>query len=156
MAQSQTSFSERTNTLFSIAKDLSQEFGAHVAVIAFSPTGERKAYGAPTANSILCNYLPEIHSSSSQALTEIAREATNRVDGMKREVEETVFQAKMERALQATAWSKILAAQTSAGKQNCWEVDVEALRADKFLVFVRALDALRTDIQRYLDAMESS
>ncbi|RCV18157.1 hypothetical protein SETIT_3G278000v2 [Setaria italica] len=42
MAQSQTNFSERTETLFSMAKDLSQEFDAHIAIIAFSPTGEPK------------------------------------------------------------------------------------------------------------------
>uniref|UniRef100_K3Y1I3 MADS-box domain-containing protein n=1 Tax=Setaria italica TaxID=4555 RepID=K3Y1I3_SETIT len=72
MAQSQTSFLERTNTLFSMAKDLSWEFGAHITVVAFFPTGEPKAYGAPTAGSVLCTYLPEIHRLSSPACSEMA------------------------------------------------------------------------------------
>ncbi|RCV10481.1 hypothetical protein SETIT_2G115700v2 [Setaria italica] len=110
MAQSQTSFSERTNTLFSMAKDLSQEVGAHVTVIVFSPTGEPKAYGAPIANSILRTYLPEIHSSPSPACYETAEEAAARVDGMKWEVEETAFLAEAERVRQAVAWSNILTA----------------------------------------------
>ncbi|RCV06248.1 hypothetical protein SETIT_1G148200v2 [Setaria italica] len=139
MAQNQTSFSERTNTLLSMAKDLSQEFGAHVAVIEFSPTGEPKAYGAPTADSILRTCLPEIHSSPFQACSKTMGEATARVDGMKREAEETAF-------LDVA----------SVGKQNWWEVDVEALGADELPVFVMALDVLRTDVQRHLDAMESS
>ncbi|XP_004980582.1 uncharacterized protein LOC101765376 [Setaria italica] len=119
MAQSQTSFSEHTNTLFSMAQDLSQEFGAYIIVVTFSPTGEPKAYGAPTADSILCTYLPEIHS------------------------------------LPSPTYSKT-AGEMSAGKQNWWEVDVEALRVDELPVFVRALEVLRTDVQRHLDAMESS
>uniref|UniRef100_K3ZNZ1 MADS-box domain-containing protein n=1 Tax=Setaria italica TaxID=4555 RepID=K3ZNZ1_SETIT len=134
MAQSQTSFSEHTNTLFSMAQDLSQEFGAYIIVVTFSPTGEPKAYGAPTADSILCTYLPEIHSLPSPTYSKTAGEVTAR----------------------AAAWSKILAAQMSAGKQNWWEVDVEALRVDELPVFVRALEVLRTDVQRHLDAMESS
>uniref|UniRef100_A0A0Q3VTL7 MADS-box domain-containing protein n=1 Tax=Setaria italica TaxID=4555 RepID=A0A0Q3VTL7_SETIT len=109
MAQNQTSFSERTNTLLSMAKDLSQEFGAHVAVIEFSPTGEPKAYGAPTADSILRTCLPEIHSSPFQACSKTMGEATARVDGMKREAEETAFLDVVERARQATSWMKILA-----------------------------------------------
>ncbi|XP_004967110.1 uncharacterized protein LOC101775407 [Setaria italica] len=139
-----------------MAKDLSQEFGAHVTVVAFSPTSEPKAYGAPTADSFLCTYLPEIHSSSSPACSKTAGEAAAMVDRMKQKVEETAFLVEVERARQAVAWSKILAAQMSAGKQNWWEVDVEALGADELPVFVRALEVLRTDVQRHLDAMESS
>uniref|UniRef100_A0A0Q3U339 Uncharacterized protein n=1 Tax=Setaria italica TaxID=4555 RepID=A0A0Q3U339_SETIT len=54
------------------------------------------------------------------------------------------------------AWLKILVAQRSAGKQNWWEVDVEALGADELPMFVRVLEVLRTNIQHHLDAMESS
>ncbi|RCV32907.1 hypothetical protein SETIT_7G040500v2 [Setaria italica] len=144
MAQSQTSFSECTNTLFSMAKDLSQEFGAHVAIVAFSPTSEPKAYGAPTIDSILYTYPPEIHSSPSPACSEM------------REAAETAFLPEAEKAHQAAAWSKILAAQTSVGKQNWWEVDMEALGAEELPVFVSALEVLRTDVQRYLDTMELS
>uniref|UniRef100_K4A0T9 MADS-box domain-containing protein n=1 Tax=Setaria italica TaxID=4555 RepID=K4A0T9_SETIT len=147
---------ECTNTLLSIAKDLSQEFGAHVTVIAFSPTGEPKAYGAPTTDSILRTYLPEIHTSPSPTCSEMAGEAAARVDEMKWEVEETAFLAKGERVREAAAWSKILAAQTSVGKQNWWEVDVEALGADELPVFVRASEVLRIDVQRDLNTMESS
>uniref|UniRef100_K3YLH5 Uncharacterized protein n=1 Tax=Setaria italica TaxID=4555 RepID=K3YLH5_SETIT len=145
MAQSQTSFSERTNPLFLMAKDLSQEFSAHVAIVTFSLTSEPKAYEAPTANSVLRTYLPEIHSLSFPAWYEMVGEATGRVDGMKREV-----------AHQAAAWSKILVAQTSVGKQNWWEVDVEALRVQRLVVFVKALEVLRIDVQCHLDVMESS
>uniref|UniRef100_K3ZDP9 Uncharacterized protein n=1 Tax=Setaria italica TaxID=4555 RepID=K3ZDP9_SETIT len=114
--------SECSNTLFSMAKDLSQEFGAHIAVVAFSPTAELKAYGAPTADFILRTYLPEIHSSPSPACFETVGEATTRVDRMKREAEETAFLAEAE---------MILVAQTSAGKQNWWEMDMEALGVDE-------------------------
>ncbi|RCV06688.1 hypothetical protein SETIT_1G183100v2 [Setaria italica] len=107
----------------------------HSVLLQFSPTNEPKAYGAPTVDSVLRTYLPEIHSSPSPACSETTGEATTRVDRMKREVEETAF--------------PILAAQTSVGKKNRWEVD-------KLPVFVRALEVLRIDVQRHLDAMESS
>ena len=70
--------------------------------------------------------------------------------------EETTFLAEAERARQAASWSKILVAQTSVGKQNWWDVDVEAVGVDELPVFVRALEVLRTNIQRHLDTMESS
>uniref|UniRef100_K4A282 Uncharacterized protein n=1 Tax=Setaria italica TaxID=4555 RepID=K4A282_SETIT len=117
MAKSQTSFSERTNTLFSMAKDLSQEFGGH-AIVAFSSTGEPKAYEAPTADSIIRTYLPKIHSSPSLACFETAGEDAARVDGMKQEVEQTAFLANAERACQNAAWSKFLVTQMRMGKQN--------------------------------------
>ncbi|XP_004963916.1 uncharacterized protein LOC101782407 [Setaria italica] len=139
-----------------MAKDLSEEFGTHVAIITFSPTYEPKAYCATTADFVLRTYLPEFHSSPSLACVEIAEEAAARVDGMKREAEETPFLAEAERVCHAAAWSKILVAQTSVVKQNWWEVDVEALRADELSVFVRALEVLRTNVQCHLDAKESS
>uniref|UniRef100_K3ZMX1 MADS-box domain-containing protein n=1 Tax=Setaria italica TaxID=4555 RepID=K3ZMX1_SETIT len=134
---------DRTNTLFSIAKDLSKEFGAHVAIVMFSPTNEPKAYCAPTAKSVLRTYLPKIHSSLSPACSEMAEEATTRVDGMKQEAKETAFLAEAERACQATSWLKIFAASTTLG-------------VDELPVFIRALEVLRTDVQGHLDAMESS
>nr|TKW32580.1 hypothetical protein SEVIR_2G176600v2 [Setaria viridis] len=134
MAQSQTTFLERTNTLSSMPK----------------------ANGAPTADSVLRTYLLEIHSLPSPDCSEMAGETATRVDRMKREAEETAFLAEVERASQATSWSKILAAQTSARKQNWWEVDVKALGVDELLVFVRALEVLRTNVQFHLNAMESS
>ncbi|XP_022683319.1 uncharacterized protein LOC111257632 [Setaria italica] len=104
MAQSQTSFSEHTNTLFSMAKDLSQEFGAHIAVVTFSPTSKPKAYGAPTGDSVLSTYLLEIHSSPSPASSETAGEAAARVDGMKWEAKETAFLAEAERMQGNRGW----------------------------------------------------
>ena len=62
----------------------------------------------------------------------------------------------VERARQAAALLKILAAQMSMGEQNWWEVDVEALRAVELPVFVKALEVLRTNVQFHLNAMESS
>ena len=56
--QRRESFRKRRATLFGMARDLSEEFGAHVAVIAFSPAGEPYAFGAPTADSVLRTYLP--------------------------------------------------------------------------------------------------
>uniref|UniRef100_A0A0Q3V0I7 Uncharacterized protein n=1 Tax=Setaria italica TaxID=4555 RepID=A0A0Q3V0I7_SETIT len=84
--------------------------------------------------------------------------AVTRVDRMKREVEETAFWTEVERAHHTATWSKILVAQTSVGKQNCWEVDVEveALGADKLPVFVKVLEVLKIDFQCHLDAMDSS
>uniref|UniRef100_K3YE48 Uncharacterized protein n=1 Tax=Setaria italica TaxID=4555 RepID=K3YE48_SETIT len=131
------------NTLFSMANDLSQEYIAHVIVIVFSPTGEHKACGAPTADSILHTYLPKIHSSSCPACSETAGEATARFDGMNLEIEETAF----------LPWWK---GRMSMGEQNWWEVDVEALRAVELPVFVKALEVLRTNVQCHLNAMESS
>uniref|UniRef100_K3YZW4 MADS-box domain-containing protein n=1 Tax=Setaria italica TaxID=4555 RepID=K3YZW4_SETIT len=116
MAQSHTRFSERTNTLLSMAKDLSRGFSVHVAVITFSPTSEPKRYGAPTVDSVIHTYHPKIHRSLSPFCSET----------------------------------------TSVGKQNWWDVDVEALGVDELPVFVRALEVLRTNIQRHLDTMESS
>ncbi|RCV21983.1 hypothetical protein SETIT_4G183300v2 [Setaria italica] len=119
-----------------MAKDPSQEFDAHISVVAFFPTGEPKAYEAPTVDSVLRTYLPEIHSLPSPACSEMAGEAAAKVDGMKWEAEKVAFLAE--------------------AKRNWWEVDVDALGADELAVFVRALEVLRTDVQRHLDAMESS
>ncbi|RCV29768.1 hypothetical protein SETIT_6G039400v2 [Setaria italica] len=127
---------------FRVAADLSQEFGAHIAVVTFSPTSKPKAYGAPTGDSVLSTYLLEIHSSPSPASSETAGEAAARVDGMKWEAKETAFLAEAER--------------TSARKLNWWEVDMEALGADIVLVFVRALGMLRTNVQRHFDTIKSS
>ncbi|RCV22416.1 hypothetical protein SETIT_4G219100v2 [Setaria italica] len=147
MAQSQTSFSERTNTLFFMAKDLSQEFGAHIAVVAFSPTGEPKAYGTPTTDSILRTYLPEILSSLSLACSETAGEVATRVDGMKWEAEEIIFLAKVKRAY--------LGSSDERRKTEFVGGGCGSSRTDELPVFLRALEVLRTDIQCHLDATES-
>uniref|UniRef100_K3ZMS1 MADS-box domain-containing protein n=1 Tax=Setaria italica TaxID=4555 RepID=K3ZMS1_SETIT len=59
------------------------EFDAHVIVVAFSPTSEPKAYGAPTADSVLRTYLPEIHSSPSPVCSETVVEAATRMNAGK-------------------------------------------------------------------------
>jgi hypothetical protein len=84
-------FKDRSSTLFAMAKKLSEDFGAHVAVVAFSPKGEPRAFGSPTADSVLRTYLPEaaLPPPSSGSSAETAGEAAARVASMRRGTEET-------------------------------------------------------------------
>ncbi|KAF8667917.1 hypothetical protein HU200_052545 [Digitaria exilis] len=152
--QRQRKFTRRTTTLFSMASDLSEEFGAHVAVVAVSPAGEPRAYGAPTMESFLRTYLPAAAPVSPGA--ETAEAAAARVVEMERETEETKALVESEWVGLAAACGKIRAAQTNAGVRNWWEVDVEALEEDELPVFIRALEMLRADVQRRIDGMISA
>lgn len=158
------SYKNRSATLFSMAHELSEEFGAHVAVVAFSPTGEPRAFGSPTIDSVLRTYLPDAAPpppSPSPSLppgagAETAGEAAARLAGMRRETEETKALVAVEWTRVATAMEKVRAAQASAGKRNWWEVDVEALGEEELPVFVRALEMLKADVQGRIDSMAST
>lgn len=152
--QRQRSFTHRTDTLFSKASDLSKDFGAHVAVVAVSPAGEPRAYGAPTAESVLRTYLPPAAPVSPGA--ETAGAAAARVAETERETEETKALVEAEWVGLAAACGKIRAAQTKAGLRNWWEVDVEALGEDELPVFIRALEVLSADVQSRIDKMVSA
>jgi pheromone receptor transcription factor len=151
-------FKDRSSTLFAVAKKLSEDFGAHVAVVAFSPKGEPRAFGSPTADSVLRTSLSEAAPPppSSGSSAETAEEAAARVVGMRRETEETKALVAAEWARVAAAMEKVRAAQASAGKRNWWEVDVEALGEVELPVFVRALEMLRADVQDRIDATASA
>ncbi|GJM99195.1 hypothetical protein PR202_ga16276 [Eleusine coracana subsp. coracana] len=157
-------FRKRSATLFSMAQDLSEEFGAHIAVVAFSPNGEPRAFGSPTAESVFRTYLPDAApplpslspSPPRGAVTETAEKAADRVAEMRRETEETKAQVAVEWARVASAKEKVRAAQASEGKRNWWEVDVEALGEEELPVFVRALEMLRSEVQGRIDAMTSA
>jgi len=167
--QRRESFRKRRATLFGMARDLSEEFGAHVAVIAFSPAGEPYAFGAPTADSVLRTYLPAAdgptpnptpHAPSPGAAAGVGAEtagvAAARVAGMRREVDETKVLVTEEWARVAAATEKVRAAQGAAQKQNWWEVDVEVLGEEELPVFMRALEMLKAEVQERIDAMASA
>ncbi|PUZ60539.1 hypothetical protein GQ55_4G140000 [Panicum hallii var. hallii] len=167
--QRRHSFRKRRPTLFGMAHDLSEEFGAHVAVIAFSPAGEPHAFCAPTADSVLRTYLPAAdgllpnptpHSpfpgSAAGVGAETAGEAAARVAGMRREVDETKAMVAEEWARVAAAMEKVRAAQGAAQKQNWWDVDVEALGEEELPVFMRALEMFKAEVQERIDAMASA
>ncbi|RLN11793.1 hypothetical protein C2845_PM09G13400 [Panicum miliaceum] len=167
--QRRHSFRKRRPTLFGMARDLAEEFDAHVAVIAFSPAGEPHAFGAPTADSVLRTYLPAAdgpppnptpHAPSPGAAAgvgaETVGEAAARVAGMRQEVEETKALVTEEWARVASATEKIRAAQGAAQKQNWWEVDVETLGEEELPVYMRALEMLKAEVQERIDAMASS
>ncbi|CAN6201522.1 unnamed protein product [Urochloa humidicola] len=155
------SFRKRRPTLFAAARDFAEEFDAHVAVVAFSPTGEAHAFGAPAAESVLRTYLPAdgpsppLPAPGAAVGDETAAEAAARVTRMKRELEET-------RALVAAEWGrvadarlKIREAQAAAQKENWWEVDVEALGEEELQIFTKALEMLKADVLKRLGAMAS-
>ncbi|XP_062228913.1 agamous-like MADS-box protein AGL61 [Phragmites australis] len=158
-AQRKRSFNRRISTVLVMARDLSEEFGPHVVVVAFSPAGEPHAFGGPTADSVLRTYLPIATPAAAASFpsgAETVWEAAARVVGMRQEMEETnVLVASESKGLVAAA-GKIRAAQASARKRNWWEVDVEALGEEELPVFVRALELLRADVQGRLDAMASA
>ncbi|KAJ1259289.1 hypothetical protein BS78_10G142500 [Paspalum vaginatum] len=155
--QRRSCFRKRRTTLFTMARDLSEEFGAHVAIVAFSPTGEPHAFGGPTADSVLRTYLPTTHPPfPSPAAAETAGEAAARVAGMRREGDETKGLVAGEWGRVAAATEKIRAVQATAQKQNWWELDVEALGEEELPVFIRALEMLKADVKGRADAMASA
>ncbi|KAL6604006.1 hypothetical protein ACP70R_044367 [Stipagrostis hirtigluma subsp. patula] len=153
-----SSFKQRSGTLFTMARSLAEDFGSHVAVVAFSPAGEPHAFGAPTTESVLRTYLPDAapppHSPSPGV--ETAGEAAARVAGMRRATEETRALVKEEWARVAAAVGKIKEAQAREGKRNWWEVDVGALGDEDLPVFITALELLREDVQGRVDALASA
>ncbi|CAL5053034.1 unnamed protein product [Urochloa decumbens] len=162
-AQCRRRFSRRRSTLFSRARRLSEDFGAHVAVVAFSPSGVPHAFGGPTVDSVLCAYLPGPAAGLPSASrfpgcprAETVGEAAARVAGMRRQVEETEALVASEYALLAAAAKKIKAIQASTGKRNWWEVDVDTLGEEELPVFTKALEMLRADVRRRVDAMVSA
>ncbi|CAL5042692.1 unnamed protein product [Urochloa decumbens] len=140
------SFRKRRPTLFAAARNIAEMFDAHVAVIAFSPTSEAHAFGAPTADSVLRTYLPA---------DQTAAEAAARVARMRRELEETKVLVAAEWGRVADTCEEIREAQAAAKKDNWWEVDVQALGEEELPVFTKALEMLKTDVQKLLDAMAS-
>ncbi|KAF8670654.1 hypothetical protein HU200_050466 [Digitaria exilis] len=160
--QRRDSFRKRRPTLLAMARDVAEEFDAHVAVVTISPAGEPYAFGGPTVDSVLRTYFPAdapppLHSASGVVGgAETAAEAAARVAGMKREVEETKALVGEEWGRLAGAWVKIRAAQAAAQKKNWWEVDVEALGEEELPVFIRALEKLKADIQERIDAKASA
>ncbi|KAG2606328.1 agamous-like MADS-box protein AGL61 [Panicum virgatum] len=167
--QRRESFWNHRATLFGMANELYEEFGAHVAVIAFSPAGEPHAFGAPTVDSVLRTYFPAAdgpppnpttHAPSPGAAAgvgaETAGEAAARVAGMRREVDETKVLVTEEWARVAAATEKVRAAQGAAQKQNWGEVDVEVLGEEELPVFMRALEMLKAEVQERIDAMASA
>ncbi|CAN6221279.1 unnamed protein product [Urochloa humidicola] len=154
-------FRKRRPTLFAAARRFAEEFDAHVAVVAFSPTGKAHAFGAPTAESVLRTYLPAdgppppLPAPGAGAGAETAAEAAARVAGMRRELEETKALVAAEWGRVADAREKIREAQAAAQKENWWEVNVEALGEEELLVFIKALEMLKANIQKRLDAMAS-
>ncbi|KAL6876473.1 hypothetical protein ACP4OV_013045 [Aristida adscensionis] len=157
-AQRLERFRRRSGTLVTMSRALSEEFGAHVAVVAFSPTGEPLAFGAPSVDSVLRTYLPAAAPppASTSAGAETAEEAAARVAGMKRGVQETRALVAEEWARVAAASENIKAAQASAQKRNWWEVDVDALGEEDLPVFIRALELLRAEVQGRVDALASA
>ncbi|OEL12675.1 hypothetical protein BAE44_0026306 [Dichanthelium oligosanthes] len=156
-------FDQRCATLLSKGRDLSEDFGAHVAVVAFSPSGEPHAYGRPTVDSVLRAYLPgsaaappSASPSPGRPLAETVGEAAARVAGMRRQVEDTEALVASEYARLAAAARKIRAAQASAEKRNWWEVDVDALGQEELPMFIKALEMLRAEVQGRVDAMASA
>ncbi|KAL6603999.1 hypothetical protein ACP70R_044360 [Stipagrostis hirtigluma subsp. patula] len=153
-----SSFKQRSGTLFTKARSLAEDFGSHVAVVAFSPTGEPHAFGAPTTESVLRTYLPAAAPPAPTSLSpggETAGEAGARVARMRRATEETKALVKEELARVAAALGKVKAAQASGGKRNWWEVDVDALGEEDLPGFIAALELLREGVQGRIDALAS-
>ncbi|CAL5047917.1 unnamed protein product [Urochloa decumbens] len=161
MVKPRESFRKRRPTLFAAARELAEEFDAHVAVVAFSPTGEAHAFGAPTADSVLRTYLPAdgppppLPAPGAAVGAETAAEAAARVARMRRELKETKVLVAAEWGRVADACEKIREAQAAAKKDNWWEVDIDALGEEELPVFTKALEMLKTDVQKLLDAMAS-
>ncbi|EER89814.1 hypothetical protein BDA96_10G193400 [Sorghum bicolor] len=160
--QRRSCFRKRRPTLFTMARDISEEFGAHVAVVAFSPTGEAHAFGGPTVDSVLRTHLPADGASSHppfpslDAAAETAGEATARVAGLRRDGEETKALVAKEWARVAATREKVKTAQATAQKKNWWEVDAEALGEEELPVFIRALELLKSDVKGRVDVVTSS
>ncbi|CAL5038725.1 unnamed protein product [Urochloa decumbens] len=161
-ARRRSCFNQRCSTLFSMARRLSEDCGAHIAVVAISPSGEPHAFGGPTVDSVLRAYLPGPASGPPSASpfpccpsAETVGEAAARVAGMRRQVEETEALVASEYALLAAAAKKIKAIQARTGKRNWWEVDVHTLGEEELPVFTKALEMLRADVRRRVDAMVS-
>ncbi|CAN6169881.1 unnamed protein product [Urochloa humidicola] len=164
-ARRRSCFKQRCSTLFSRARRLSEDCGAHIAVVAISPSGVPHAFGGPTVDSVLRAYLPLPGPVITQPFAypphgcprvETVGEAADRVAVMRRQVEETEALVASEYALLAAAAKKIKAIQASTGKRNWWEVEVDALGEEELPVFTKALEMLRADVQRRVDAMVSA
>lgn len=159
--QRRSCFRKRRPTLFTMARDISEEFGAHVAVVAFSPTGEAHAFGGPTVDSVLRTHLPADGAPphppfpSLDAAAETAGQAAARVAGMRRDREETKALVAKEWARVAATREKVKAAQATAQK-NWWEVDAEALGEEELPVFIRALELLKSDVKARVDVVTSA
>ncbi|KAJ1278606.1 hypothetical protein BS78_04G091500 [Paspalum vaginatum] len=147
-------FHKDRGTLFGRARAISDEFGAHVAVVAFSPSGAAFAIGGPTVDSVLRAYLPDPAAPPSPGWPcgETVGEAAVRVAGMTREVEDTKALIRAECPLFAAA----SAIQERAEKRNWWDLDVDAIWEEELPVFIEALEMFRAEVQGRVDAMASA
>ncbi|XP_034591768.1 agamous-like MADS-box protein AGL61 [Setaria viridis] len=155
-------FNKHSATLFSKGHNLAEDFSAHVAVVAFSPSSEPHAFGGPIVDSILCAYLPGpaaapplASASPGWPRAKMVEEAAARVAGIRWRLEDTEVLVASEYALLAAATRKIKAVQASMGKRNWWEVDVDALGEEELSVFIKALEMLRTEVQGRINVMAS-
>ncbi|WVZ77266.1 hypothetical protein U9M48_025153 [Paspalum notatum var. saurae] len=145
-------FHKDRGTLFGGARAISDEFGAHVAVVAFSPSGAAFAFGGPTVASVLRAYLPDAAAPPSPGrpcAAETVGEAAARVAGMRREVEDSEPLIQAECPLFAAA----SAIQERAGKRSWWDLDVDAIWEEELPVFIKALEMFRAEVQGRIDAM---
>uniref|UniRef100_K3Y3F3 Uncharacterized protein n=1 Tax=Setaria italica TaxID=4555 RepID=K3Y3F3_SETIT len=143
------SFNKHSATLFSKGHNLAEDFSAHVAVVAFSPSSEPHAFGGPIVDSILSSASP------GWPRAKMVEEAAARVAGIRWRLEDTEVLVASEYALLAAATRKIKAVQASMGKRNWWEVDVDALGEEELSVFIKALEMLRTEVQGRINVMAS-
>jgi hypothetical protein len=124
----------RRSKLLQDARELSDLFGPHLAVLAFPQAGRPTLFGSPTVESVLRRFLPVA------AGAETAKEVAGPIEAPR------VAQEQQAR-LRAVA-EKVKAAQEEQGREHWWEVDVDALGEAELPDFAKALDALRADVLR--------
>nr|ASZ80026.1 MADS75 [Dendrocalamus latiflorus] len=149
----QVTFSKRRNGIYKKASELSMLCGAHVAVVVFSSAGRAYAFGDPSVDYILHQYLP-LPGKDAPVLDDNAVSEPEAVAAMWRAVEETKAQVAAERARMDAIAVKV--AQAKAGRRFWWEADIEALGEAELPEFTRALERLKDNIRRRADTLLSA
>uniref|UniRef100_A0ACD5ZZ61 Uncharacterized protein n=1 Tax=Avena sativa TaxID=4498 RepID=A0ACD5ZZ61_AVESA len=141
--------SYRRSRLLEDAREVSELFAPHLAVLVCPAAGKATVYANPTVESVLRTYLPP----NTDYGTETADQAAARVGAIRREARSIHARVSEERARLFAVARKVKAAQARQGRDHWWEVDVDLLQEADLPDFARALDVLRAEVLRRIDKL---
>uniref|UniRef100_A0ACD5WUV0 Uncharacterized protein n=1 Tax=Avena sativa TaxID=4498 RepID=A0ACD5WUV0_AVESA len=142
----------RRSILLNDAREVSELFAPHLAVLVCPAGGNATVYANPTVESVLRTYLPP----NKDYGTETADQAAARVGAMRRETRSIHARVTVERAQLFAVARKVKAAQVRQEREHWWEVDVDSLPEADLPDFARALDVLRAEVLRRIGKLANA
>ncbi|CAM0910473.1 unnamed protein product [Alopecurus aequalis] len=138
---------DRRSRLLDDAREVSELFAPHLAVLVYPAAGKANLFANPTVESVLRSFLAPDEDYG----TEKVEEAAARVAAVRREARSIEAQVAQEQARLRAVAEKVKGAQGEQGRDHWWEVDVDALGEAELPEFATALEVLKADVLRRID-----